>query len=103
MNTFPCIRGNIGDWTFYMTIMRMAELVNYVKFADQLFPRTDLDQIMQRELTKRSSAIADYLLNNDQRFMGSLIVAAVGGQPKFVPISFADESAYSFAEGKFGF
>jgi DNA sulfur modification protein DndB len=103
MKTFPCIRGKIGDWTYYTTNIRMTELVNYVKFADQIFPRNDLDQVMQRDLTNRSLQISDYLLKNEQRFMGSLIVAAVGGEPKFVPISFGDESVYSFAEGKLGF
>ncbi len=101
--TFPCIRGRIGDWAFYNTCIRMSELINYVKFADEIFPRGDLDQIMQRELTKRSEAITQYLLNNEQRFLGSLIVAAVGGEPQFVPISFGDESGYNFAEGKLGF
>jgi len=103
MKTFPCIKGKMGDWAYYLTSMRVTELVNYVKFADQLFPRDDLDQIMQRELTKRSEGITEYLLKNDQRFMGALIVAAVGGEPKFIPVSFGDESAYSFAEGKLGF
>lgn len=103
MKTFPCIRGKIGDWSYYVTTMSMAELVNSVKFADQIFPRDDLDQIMQRELTERSSDIEKYLLSNEQRFMGSLIVSAVGGEPKFVPVTFGEEDAYSFANGKIGF
>lgn len=102
MKTFPCIRGKIGDWTFYNTTIRMAELVNYVKFAGEIFPRNDLDQVIQRELTARSQQISKYLLTNSQRFMGSLIVAAVGGEPKFAPISFG-ESIYSYSEGKLGF
>jgi len=103
MKTFPCIKGKIGDWPYYVTTMSMAELVNYVKFADEIFPRNDLDQIMQRELTNRSSAISDYLVKNEQRFMGSLVVAAVGGEPKFVPVGFGDDNIYSFADGKLGF
>jgi DNA sulfur modification protein DndB len=83
--------------------MKMAELANYVSFAEEIFPKNDLDQIMQREITERSSDIAEYLRNNDQRFMGALIVAAVGGEPKFVPISFSDDNIYTFAENKLGF
>ena len=82
--------------------MKLAELVKYVAFAEEVFPRQDLDQIMQRELTKRSADIANYLIKNDQRFMPALLVAAVGGEPKFVPASFGDDG-YAFAEGKLGF
>lgn len=103
MKTFPCLKGSIGDWSYYLTTMKMAELANYVSVAEEIFPKNDLDQIMQREITKRSSDIASYLRNNDQRFMGALIVAAVGGEPKFVPISFTDDNIYTFAENKLGF
>lgn len=102
MKTFPCIKGKIGDWSYYFVTMKMAELANHVSFAEEIFPKTDLDQIMQRELTKRSSDIAAYLHNNDQRFMGALIVAAVGGEPKYIPISLGDENLASFAEDKLG-
>ncbi len=103
MRTFPCLKGNIGDWSYYLTTMRLAELVKYVGFAEQIFPRQDLDQIMQRDLTKRSVDISNYLLKNEQRFLPALLVAAVGGEPKFVPASFGDEGVYSFADGKLGF
>ena len=103
MRTFACLKGKMGDWTYYVTTMRMAELVNYVSFAEEIFPRNDLDQVMQRELTTRSSDISNYLLNNEQRFMGALIVAAVGGEPKFVPVSFGEEAVFSFADGRLGF
>lgn len=103
MRTFPTIKGNIGDWNFYLTTMKMAELANYVMFADEIFPKSDLDQIMQRELTQRSKEISAYLDANDQRFLGALIVAAVGGEPKFVPISLGDSSIFSSAEDKIGF
>lgn len=103
MKTFPCLKGSIGDWSYYLTTMKMAELANYVSVAEEIFPKNDLDQIMQREITKRSSDIASFLRNNDQRFMGALIVAAVGGEPKFVPISFTDDNIYTFAENKLGF
>lgn len=103
MRSFACIKAKIGDWDYYITTMRLGELIKYVSFAEQIFPRADLDQVMQRELTKRSADIAHYLLNNEQRFLGALIVAAVGGEPKFAPLSFGEESFYEFAEGKLGF
>jgi DNA sulfur modification protein DndB len=103
MKTFPTIKGRIGDWTYYVTTMKLAELANYVKFAEEIFPKNDLDQILQRELTERSKDIAAYLGSNTQRFLGSVIVAAVGGEPKFIPITLADGNSISSGEDTIGF
>jgi DNA sulfur modification protein DndB len=103
MKAFPTIKGKMGDWNYYLITMKMAELAKYVKFAEEVFPNDDLDQIMQRELTNRSKEIAAYLQNNEQRFLGSLIIAAVGGEPKFIPISLPEGSLFSEGEQKLGF
>jgi DNA sulfur modification protein DndB len=70
--------------------MGVADLVRYVQFAEQVWPNNDLDSLLQRELTNRAKEIADYLRTNEQRFFGSLIVAALDGQPRFRPISFGE-------------
>ncbi|MBZ5532384.1 MAG: DGQHR domain-containing protein [Acidobacteriia bacterium] len=88
---FPCVRGTMGDWTYYVTVMGVGDLVRYVRFAEELSPNPDLDSMIQRELTNRAKDIADYLSMNEQRFFGSLIIAALDGQPRFRPIAF-DES-----------
>src|SRR5262252_7337777 len=87
---FPCVKGGMGDWTYYVTVMGVAELVRYVRFAEEVCPNQDLDTMIQREVSNRSKEIAEYLKTNDQRFFGSLIVAAYDGQPRFLPIAFAD-------------
>src|ERR1035438_8317017 len=87
---FPCVRGTMGDWTYYVTVMGVGDLVRYVQFAEQVSPNNDLDSMLQRELTNRAKEIADYLRTNEQRFFGSLIVAALDGQPRFRPISFTE-------------
>jgi len=67
--------------------MRIADLVDHVKYAHELFPPNDLDRVLQRKLTDRAQAISRYLENNDDRFLGSIIIAAYDGHPQFVPIS----------------
>ena len=86
----PCVRGTMGDWTYYVTVMSASDLVRYVRFAEQVYPNPDLDSMLQRELTSRAKEIAAYLRTNDQRFFGSLIVAALDGQPRFRPIAFGE-------------
>lgn len=84
----PCVKGAIGDWTYYTTVMAVADVVTYVDFAEQVCPNAELDLMIQREVGERSGEIAEYLRTNEQRFFGSLIVAAYDGKPRFLPISF---------------
>lgn len=85
--TYPCLKSTMGSWVYYSTSMRISDLVEHVKYAHELFPPNDLDKVLQRKLTDRAKAIATYLENNDDRFFGSLIVAAYDGHPQFAPIS----------------
>jgi DNA sulfur modification protein DndB len=87
---FPCVKGTIGDWVYYVTVMGVRDLVEYVKFAEEVAPNKDLDTMLQRDLTIRAKEIAIYLRTNEQRFFGSLIVAVLDGQPRFRPIAFGE-------------
>jgi DNA sulfur modification protein DndB len=99
---FPCVMGTMGDWIYYVTVMGFAEIVQYVRFAEEVCPNEDLDKMIQREVTARSKEIAEYLRTHDQRFFGSLIVAAYDGQPRFLPIAFGDAPLLNQMEGRVG-
>ena len=99
---FPCVKGKMGDWVYYVTVMGVADIVKYVGFAEQVCPNSDLDLMIQREVSTRSRQIAEYLRQNEQRFFGSLIVAAYDGQPKFLPISFGGAPLLTQLEGSVG-
>jgi len=98
----PSIKGTMGDWTYYVTVMSVADLVQYVHFAEEICPNEDLDRMIQREVSSRSKDIAEYLRTQEQRFFGSLIVAAYDGQPRFLPIQFGDAPLMSQLEGRVG-
>lgn len=99
---YASVKGTIGDWTYYATVMRVSDIVLYIKFAEQVCPNEDLDMMIQREVSARSKQIAEYLRTQDQRFFGSLIIAVYGGEAKFLPISFSDAPLLSQLEGKLG-
>src|SRR5581483_4036289 len=99
---FPCVMGTIGDWTYYVAVMGVAELVQYVAFAEEICPNQDLDRMIQREVTNRSREIAEYLRTNEQRFFGSLIIAAYDGKPRFLPIGFQNAPLLTPVEGSVG-
>ena len=81
--------------------MKFSDVVEFVRFAEEICPNKDLDQMIQREISTRAQQIAEYLQNNEQRFFGSMIIAVFDGTPKFLPITFADPLV-SELEGKIG-
>src|SRR6266436_2433883 len=99
---FPCVKGTMGDWTYYTTVMEVTDIVQYVQYAEEVCPNRDLNLMIQREVSARSTQISEYLRTQDQRFFGSLIVAAYDGEPKFLPISFADAPLLNQLEGNIG-
>jgi DNA sulfur modification protein DndB len=83
---FVALRAQMGTWQYYICRMSFSEAVDYLKFAEQVRPYAELDDLLQRELSARAKDIAEFLEGNDERFFGSLIVAVYGGSPKFSPI-----------------
>jgi len=79
----PCIEGTMGDWNYYLFSILFQDADNIIKFAHDVNDKTDLDHLIQRELTNRSNEIKNYLINQPQRLFGSLICASFGESIKF--------------------
>jgi DNA sulfur modification protein DndB len=86
----PAFRALVGDWQYYICIMKYAEVARQVGFAYELGGNSDLNTMIQRGLGTRTDAIKDYLLKSEHRFLGALIVAAWGGEPTYVEVSMED-------------
>lgn len=83
----PAIRSKVGDWAFYVTTMRFDEVASLVKAPDEVHERKGLSDWIQREaIESHAEAIARYIVENPQRFLGSLIVGVYGGSPDWTPI-----------------
>jgi len=96
----PALRARIGDWDYYTTTMTFRDLATTVRYAGDLYQANALDDVIQRELTKRGGIICEYLLKQSQRFFGSLIVAVADGEPQFIAAKIIDPTlAYARAEG----
>jgi DNA sulfur modification protein DndB len=82
---FPALRGRLGDWAFYSILMTLEQLATRVAYAKQIHKSKKLSELIQRELDDkdRASEIGGYLLENDDRFFNSLVVAIYGGDPEW--------------------
>ncbi len=97
MQLYPAIKAHMGDWTYYIVKMRMREVAAEVKFGSQVHNDYTLDEAIQRAIkeSRVKKEIVTYLKGRADRFFASLVVAAVGGSPKFYPVSVADDPQFA--------
>ena len=86
----PVIRGTMGGREYYIGKMTFQELVAKVQFFFDLETSRDLDDLLQRRLSKRAEEMTKYLLNQSERFYGAIIVAAWGGRPEYMSVKMQD-------------
>lgn len=111
----PCLRGIIGDWTYFSTVMKIRDFVKRVitvAESDDLYT-TNINEILQREINeKRIGQIRDYILYNPEHFFSSIIAAIHKGNPIWsdfdiesnfrVNNDIISESEVEFIENKIG-
>ena len=86
----PVIRGRMGGREYYVGKMTFQELTAKVQFYQGINPDKDLDTLLQREISRRSEEMTEYLLLQPERFYGAIIVAAWGGRPQYVKVKMED-------------
>jgi len=80
----PCLRGVLGNWVYYSTLMTSQQITEWVKPAKEIRESKVLDDYLQRDLKERRKSIAEYLLNDEFRFFNSIIVGVFGGAPEWI-------------------
>jgi DNA sulfur modification protein DndB len=97
MNLYPAIRFRMGNWNYYVVRMSMRELSENVKFAYQVYEDRTLDEAIQRVLNERrvKKDIVTYLKRQPDRFFSSVVIAALGGEPKFYNVEITDDEKFA--------
>ncbi len=86
----PAFKAKVGDWEYYICIMKYAEVARQIGFAYEYGGNRDLSEMIQRGISSRTDDIRKYILESEHRFLGSLIVAAWGGTPTYLPVAMDD-------------
>ena len=91
-NMYPAIRAHIGRWTYFMVKMSFNELAKEVQLSSDVHQDKTLDEAIQREVnnSRARQNLVVYLHDRDDRFLNSIVVAALGGSPTFVPLQLAE-------------
>ena len=93
MRVFPAIKLQMGSWQYYSVRMKMADAAAQIHFASEVSEDRTLDEHLQRELNEgRTKPIMNYLSRRKDRFFNSLVVAALGGNPKWYPVNINTEN-----------
>ena len=84
----PAIRSHVGDWIYYSTVLSFENIKHLIKDPDEIHERRNLSEWIQREAIERhSNEIAIYIKENEQRFLGSLIIGVYDGHPEWSPLN----------------
>jgi DNA sulfur modification protein DndB len=97
MNLYPALLAQMGSWKYYIAKMKMKEVAKEVDFAYDVYDDRTLSDAIQRDLSdsRVKKEIVAFLARRPDRFFASLVVAAIGGNPKFYPVKITDEREFS--------
>ncbi|MGD0899194.1 MAG: DGQHR domain-containing protein [Thermoguttaceae bacterium] len=86
----PVLRCKVDTWRYYIGRMKYAEAARELQSPCQLGTNSELGMLIQRGISARTKGITEYLLKSKHRFLGGIVVAAWGGEPKYTAMSMED-------------
>ena len=97
MQVYPAIKARMGRWDYFLVRMSMREIGQNIRYAEEIRGVSQLSQAIQRNLNRARATgdIARYLSRHEDRFFGSIVVAALGGEPQWHPVSLEDDPQFS--------
>ena len=89
---YPAITASIGRWNYYIVKLKMSDLAKEVSLSSDVHQDRTLDEAIQREVqnSRARQNLVVYLHDREDRFLNSIVVAALGGSPTFTPLQLAD-------------
>ena len=91
----PALKGRIGKWAFYTTLMKFSEVRERVHYSTEIYQNKNLSDMIQRTINMgRAKNIAEYLKTEDERFFPAMVVAVFEGAPNWVEFSIKSKKAH---------
>ena len=92
MQIYPAIRAQMGSWQYYIVRMKMREIANKIRFAHDIYTDKTLSDAVQQTLDGKQvkAEIVGYLAHHPDRFLSSIVVAAMEGEPMWHPVEMDD-------------
>lgn len=93
----PAIRAKIGIWVYYVATLSFQQVSQYVKRVDdELHRSTVLKEMLQRSITDNYKSISKYIIQQEERFFNSLVLAVYDGDPQWheVRLNYGDGNEF---------
>ena len=89
---YPAIEASMGRWTYYIVKIKFGDLAKEVKLSTDVHQDRTLDETIQRIIqdSRARQDLVVYLQDREDRFLNSIVVAALGGSPTFTPLRLED-------------
>jgi DNA sulfur modification protein DndB len=87
----PCLRGKMGDWFYYVSLMSFKELAARTSMVPDIHKSKELSHWIQREVSDRTDDIVKYLMEQEQRFFNAIIFGIYGGKPQWQELDIDDK------------
>lgn len=84
--SLPCLRGAIGNWIYYSTVIPFKELER-IDNSHKIKEDKSLDKWLQRGIGERVDQIKEYLLKENERFFNTIIVGLYGELPDWYSLN----------------
>src|SRR5476651_2496193 len=83
----PALRGELGGRVYYIATLTFQQVSDYVSpINDQLHKSETLNDLIQRSISKNYLNIRDYILNQNELFFNSLVLAVYNNYPDWTEI-----------------
>jgi len=93
----PCLRGHMGDWIYYVSLLSFKELAKRTSLVPDIHKNKELSRWIQREVSNRCEDIVNYLKEQPQRFFNAIICGIYGGKPHWQELDL-DEKTKNLTE-----
>jgi len=79
----PALRGVLGNWVFYPSLMSAEQIADYVMKSKDIREAKALDDYLQRDLKPRVEKIVAYLKGRDSRFFNAILLGVFDAAPNW--------------------
>lgn len=102
--SLPCLRGKMGDWFYYVTLLSYKEVANRVKLPEEIDEKYDDEKLklgdwIQRKIQRnRINPIVEYIAKQEQQFFNSLVLGIYDGKPTWQDLNIINNNIYNVDE-----
>ncbi|SFC93385.1 DGQHR domain-containing protein [Flexibacter flexilis DSM 6793] len=100
----PALRAKIGNWDYYVTTLTFEQVDKFVSKVDENLHKSEsLKDLIQRSITDNYKGVKEYIINQQELFFNSLVLAVYDDYPDWQEIEFKYDETETYQMGLLDF